>query len=91
MGYSAEDGMKGDEMEPRAASPDKEMVGDGDLTDVDWVLTQVNARCSDIKAMRENWMEIVKMWIVLLAWRHLERTAPAEGGAEERFREPVRM
>jgi hypothetical protein len=55
-----------------------QIVGDGDLTDVDWVMNQVNARSLGIKAMmRTIWIEIVKPCIVLLARRHLERTAPA--------------
>jgi hypothetical protein len=45
----------------------------------------------DVKAVRDNWMEIIKMWVVMLAWRHLERTAPVEGGAAERFRTPVTL
>jgi hypothetical protein len=31
----------------------------------------------------------ITMWVDLLAWRHIERTAPAEGGAAKRFRQPL--
>ncbi|KAI4673092.1 uncharacterized protein J4E78_001598 [Alternaria triticimaculans] len=34
--------------------------------------------------LKENWELIIKKWVELLAWRHLERLAPPEGGAAER-------
>jgi hypothetical protein len=35
--------------------------------------------------IKENWELITKKWVELLAWRHLERLAPPEGGAAERM------
>lgn len=57
----------------------------------DWndeaVLEQVLVGDEQAKSVRENW--IIKIWVDLLAWRHIERTAPAEGGAAERRRAPI--
>jgi hypothetical protein len=38
-----------------------------------------------INEIKENWELIIKKWVELLAWRHLERLAPPEGGAAERM------
>jgi hypothetical protein len=59
-----------------------------DLDDNDAVLWQASHTFEDINTIRENWAGIIKMWVDLLAWRHLERTASVEGGAAERLREP---
>jgi hypothetical protein len=59
-----------------------------DLDDNDAVLWQATHTFEDINTIRENWAGIIKMWVDLLAWRHLERTASVEGGAAERLREP---
>ncbi|KAF1846200.1 uncharacterized protein K460DRAFT_286750 [Cucurbitaria berberidis CBS 394.84] len=37
-----------------------------------------------IKDIKEVWAEMIKRWVDLLAWRHLERLSSPEGGAAER-------
>lgn len=67
------------------------IAGGVDLSNDEWVLQQASFMYQDVKEVRGNWQEIVKLWVVLLAWGHLERTAPVEGGAAERFRIPVSL
>jgi hypothetical protein len=62
-----------------------------DLRDDAAVLYQANHSFPDVNDIKENWAGIIKMWVDLLAWRHIERTAPAEGGAAERFRQPLQL
>ncbi|KAI8932445.1 hypothetical protein NX059_010631 [Plenodomus lindquistii] len=38
-----------------------------------------------VRELKDNWTEIIRKWIDLLTWRHLERLAPPEGGAAERY------
>ncbi|KAH7406512.1 hypothetical protein DE146DRAFT_395870 [Phaeosphaeria sp. MPI-PUGE-AT-0046c] len=61
------------------------------IDDNDAVLLEATHTFKDIKKIYENWVGILKVWVDLLAWRHLERTAPAEGGAAERFRQPLTL
>jgi hypothetical protein len=37
-----------------------------------------------INELKDNWELIIKKWVELLAWRHLERLALPEGGAVDR-------
>ncbi|KAF1916526.1 hypothetical protein BDU57DRAFT_516695 [Ampelomyces quisqualis] len=60
-----------------------------DLRSDDAVLLQAKHIYSEINGIMDNWVGIIKMWVDLLAWRHIERTGPAEGGAAERFRKPL--
>jgi hypothetical protein len=62
-----------------------------DLADKEAVFWQAIHTFPDIGNVFENWEGIIKMWVDLLAWRHIERVAPAEGGSAERFREPLSM
>lgn len=39
-----------------------------------------------VKDIQGYWEEIIKKWVDLLAWRHLERLASPEGAAAERQR-----
>jgi hypothetical protein len=64
-------------------------AGGVDLFDDAAVLFQANQCFPDVNEIKENWVGIIKMWVDILAWRHIERTAPAEGGAAERFRQPL--
>jgi hypothetical protein len=57
-----------------------------DDADVPWQATQ---SFQDVNNIKEHWIGIIKMWVDLLAWRPIERTAPGEGGAAERFRQPL--
>jgi hypothetical protein len=60
-----------------------------DLCDDAAVLFQANQSFPDVNEIKENWVGIIRMWVNILAWRHIERTVPAEGGAAERFRQPL--
>ena len=60
-----------------------------DLNNFDAVLLQAKHIYDDVNSIMENCEGIIKMWIDLLARRHLERAAPAEGGASERLRKPL--
>jgi hypothetical protein len=53
------------------------------------VLWEATNTFEDMNNIRENWVGIIKMWVDLLAWRHIEHTASVEGGAAERRREPL--
>jgi hypothetical protein len=64
-------------------------AADVNLADNEAVLWQATHTYQDINNIRENWVGIIQMWVNLLAWRHIERVAPAEGGSAERFREPI--
>jgi hypothetical protein len=59
-----------------------------DVDDDDDVLHQAITKYPDINEMRDNWIGIIRLWVEMLACRHLERLAPAEGGAAERSRRP---
>jgi hypothetical protein len=62
-----------------------------DLNDDNQVLEHATTNFPDIKGVQDNWTGIVKLWVEMLAWRHLERVAPAEGGAAERIRCPSNL
>jgi hypothetical protein len=53
------------------------------------VLEHTTQSFDDINDIKDNWVGIIKMWLDLLAWRHIERTATVEGGAAERTRQPL--
>jgi hypothetical protein len=53
------------------------------------VLEHTTQSFDDINDIKDNWVGIIKMWVDLLAWRHIERTATIEGGAAERTRQPL--
>lgn len=70
----------------------KEMIEDDVvIDDNDAVLWEATHTFKDMTRIYENWVGILKMWVDLLAWRHLERTAPVDGGAAERFRQPLNL
>jgi hypothetical protein len=59
-----------------------------DVDNDDDVLHQAITKFLDINEMRDNWIGIIRLWVEMLTWRHLERVAPAEGGGAERSRRP---
>lgn len=71
---------------------DKEMIEDKvAIDDNDAVLWEATHTFKDTTRIYENCIGILKMWVDLLAWRHFERTAPVDGGAAERFRQPMNL
>jgi hypothetical protein len=62
-----------------------------DIENDEHVLQYAVSHFPDIKEVRDNWIGIIKLWVDMLAWRHLERVAPAEGGAAERLRRPSNL
>ncbi|KAH5733206.1 hypothetical protein HBI20_033240 [Parastagonospora nodorum] len=65
-----------------------------DMHDIDLqndaaILWEATNTFEDLNTIRENWVGMIRMWVDLLAWRHLERVASVEGGAAERTREPL--
>jgi hypothetical protein len=56
-----------------------------DIADEETVLRAALETYLSINEIKENWQLIIKKWVELLAWRHLERLAPPEGGAAERM------
>jgi hypothetical protein len=56
-----------------------------DIADEETVLRAALETYLSINEIKENWELIIKKWVELLAWRHLERLAPPEGGAAERM------
>ena len=62
-----------------------------DLNNDEFVLHLATTSDQYVKDVRDNWITIIKMWVELLAWRHIERTAPAEGGAADRCRAPITL
>ncbi|OAL04550.1 hypothetical protein IQ06DRAFT_343958 [Phaeosphaeriaceae sp. SRC1lsM3a] len=69
-----------------------EIIDDNvDINDNDAVLWEATHTYKDINNIYDNWVGILKIWVDLLAWRHLERTAPVDGGAAERFRQPLTL
>ncbi|KAF2848476.1 hypothetical protein T440DRAFT_536260 [Plenodomus tracheiphilus IPT5] len=57
------------------------------LTDEQAIVEAACANYSAVQELKKNWTDIVRKWVDLLAWRHLERFAPLGGGAAERRRE----
>jgi hypothetical protein len=55
-----------------------------DLKHEDAVLAAALENYKPFNEIKGNWELIIKKWVELLAWRHLERMAPPEGGAAER-------
>ncbi|EOA86602.1 hypothetical protein ACJQWK_08939 [Exserohilum turcicum] len=55
-----------------------------DLTSEEDVLKTALENYKPLGDIKENWEMITKKWVELLAWRHVERLAPPEGGAAER-------
>ncbi|KAH5338242.1 hypothetical protein HBI67_123870 [Parastagonospora nodorum] len=62
---------------------------DIDLQNDAAILWEATNTFEDLNTIRENWVGMIRMWVDLLAWRHLERVASVEGGAAERMREPL--
>jgi hypothetical protein len=62
-----------------------------DMDDDVAVLKHSLQNFEDVNSIKDNWVGIVKMWVDLLAWRHIERTAPAEDGTAERLRQPLAL
>jgi hypothetical protein len=62
-----------------------------DMDDDVAVLKHSTQNFEDVNSIKDNWVGIIKMWVDLLAWRHIERTAPAEDGAAERLRQPLAL
>jgi hypothetical protein len=62
-----------------------------DMDDDVAVLKHSIQKFEDVNSIKDNWVGIVKMCVDLLAWRHIERTAPAEGGAAERLRQSLAL
>lgn len=57
---------------------------DIDLSHQDAVLISALANYKSMTDIKEYWEEIIQKLVELLAWRHLERLAPPEGGAADR-------
>jgi hypothetical protein len=55
-----------------------------DLEHEEAVLDAALANYKPLKDFKDYWEEIIKKWVDLLTWRHLERLAPPEGGAADR-------
>jgi len=64
---------------------------DIDLQNDEAILWEAINTFQDMNTVRENWVGMIRMWVDLLAWRHLERVASVEGGAAERTREPLSL
>jgi hypothetical protein len=59
------------------------------MNDDEAVLAAALENYKPIHVIKENWEGIIQKWVELLAWRHLERLAPPEGGAADRMRAPL--
>jgi DNA-directed RNA polymerase subunit RPC12/RpoP len=57
----------------------------------DLAVLQHSQNFEDVNSIKDHWVGILKIWVDLLASRHIERTAPAESGAAERLREPLAL
>ena len=55
-----------------------------DLNNEEAVLEVALENYKPINELKDNWELIIKKWVELLAWRHLERLASPEGGAADR-------
>ena len=55
-----------------------------DLNNEEAVLGVALENYKPINELKDNWELIIKKWVELLAWRHLERLASPEGGAADR-------
>jgi hypothetical protein len=57
----------------------------------DLAVLQHSQNFEDVNSIKDHWVGILRIWVDLLASRHIERTAPAESGAAERLREPLAL